>query len=122
MIHDTEPLRNDKESSLRFLFFFFSLFLSTEIVTRKEGNESDGNHHRDVSRNVRSHDKIVDARLISSWTLHPEGVESRFIANPRGREWTRCFVATHRGRKRERESPRDSRFVLPRAKNMSILA
>lgn len=69
MIHDTEPLKKRQRKSLE------------PRSLRKEGNESDGNPHRDVSRNVRSHDKIVDARLISSWTPHPEGVESGFIAN-----------------------------------------
>lgn len=88
MIHDAEPLKKTINKTVS--VFSFSLSLSTQ--SRKEGNESDGNPHRDVSRNVRSHDKIVDARLISSWTLHPEGVE---IGIYHGARWTRC--------KRERE-------------------
>lgn len=106
MIHDTEPLKKRQRKSLE------------PRLLRKEGNESDGNPHRDVSRNVRSHDKIVDARLISSWTPRPEGVESGFIANRGADGHVVSLQRIEREREREPEglsfrAPSSEKYVDP---------
>lgn len=75
--HRTVEKRIKKVVSVFSFSFPFSLSLSLDRVKRKQRIGGGGGK---PTLNVRSHDKIVDARLTSSWTLHPEGVESGFIA------------------------------------------
>lgn len=90
LVHDsrrrTVEKRIKKVVSVFSFSFPFSLSLSLDrhsrdrCVKRKQRIGRGGRKTNVITSNVRSHDKIVHARLTSSWTLHPEGVESGFIA------------------------------------------